>query len=72
MTTAGALMTAAATGLGGTLMTTTGALMTAARAGEAELSAARMGGALLTAAGSAHHFSASLRESISAITERVE
>src|SRR5271166_6698213 len=55
MTTTAALMTAAAvttTGLGGgTLMTATAALMIAARASEAELTAARVARALLTAAG---------------------
>src|SRR5271169_6812910 len=54
MTITAALMTAAAmtaTGVGDTLITTTTAPMTAARAGEAELTAARMVGALLTAAG---------------------
>jgi len=40
-----------ATGVGGTLMTTTAAVTTAARAGEAELTVARVGGTLLTAAG---------------------
>src|SRR5271165_3314728 len=54
MTTTAALTTAAAvtaTGVGGTVMTTTAALTTAARAGEAELTAARVAGPLLTAAG---------------------
>ena len=53
MTTAAALMTAAvtATGVGGTLMTTTATLMSTARTGEAELTAARVAGALLNAAG---------------------
>jgi hypothetical protein len=52
--TAAALMTpvaVTATGLGGTLMTTTAAVMTTARAGEAELTAACVGGTQSTAAG---------------------